>query len=89
MSLTVLVKSASNLPNVERFSKSDPMTVCILQGACVVFSLHWRSVCVFNIILFLRNAGQKKKTKVIDNNLDPVWDEVSWWLSKVHAGVQR
>ena len=32
MSLSVLVKSASGLPNVERFSKSDPMTVCTLQG---------------------------------------------------------
>ena len=32
MSLTVLVKSASSLPNVEKFSKSDPMTVCTLQG---------------------------------------------------------
>ena len=32
MSLSVLVKSASNLPNVEKFSKSDPMTVCTLQG---------------------------------------------------------
>ena len=33
MSLSVLVKSASSLPNVERFSKSDPMCVIILQGA--------------------------------------------------------
>ena len=32
MSLTVLVKSASNLPNVERFGKSDPMCVISLQG---------------------------------------------------------
>lgn len=32
MALIVLVKSASNLPNVEKFSKSDPMTVCTLQG---------------------------------------------------------
>lgn len=36
MSLTVLVKSASNLPNVERLSKSDPMTVCTLQGELYV-----------------------------------------------------
>ena len=33
MSLSVLVKSASSLPNVERFSKSDPLTVCTLQGS--------------------------------------------------------
>ena len=33
MSLSVTVKSASSLPNVERFSKSDPMTVLTLQGA--------------------------------------------------------
>ncbi len=32
MSLSVLVKSASGLPNVERFSKSDPITICTLQG---------------------------------------------------------
>lgn len=32
MSLSVLVKSASGLPNVERFSKSDPMTVITFQG---------------------------------------------------------
>ncbi len=41
MSLTVVVKSASKLPNVERFSKSDPMTVVTLQGmpsACSALS---------------------------------------------------
>ena len=32
MSLNVLVKSASNLPNVEKFSKSDPFTIITLQG---------------------------------------------------------
>ena len=32
MSLSVMVKSASGLPNVERFSKSDPMTVITFQG---------------------------------------------------------
>ena len=32
MSLTVLVQSASSLPNLERFSKSDPMAVLIFQG---------------------------------------------------------
>ena len=32
MSLSVLVKSASALPNVERFSKSDPMCVITLEG---------------------------------------------------------
>lgn len=32
MSFSVLVKSASNLPNIERFSKSDPFTVITLQG---------------------------------------------------------
>ncbi len=38
MSLTVVVKSASKLPNVERFSKSDPMTVVTLQGMPAVHS---------------------------------------------------
>ena len=32
MSLQIVVKSASNLPNLERFSKSDPMTVVVFQG---------------------------------------------------------
>ena len=32
MSLSVLVKSASSLPNVEKFSKSDPMCVITLEG---------------------------------------------------------
>lgn len=32
MSLEVIVKSASSLPNVERWGKSDPMTVLIFQG---------------------------------------------------------
>ena len=36
MSLEVTVKSASNLPNVERFSKSDPMTVLIFQGGLLI-----------------------------------------------------
>ena len=37
MSLSVTVKSASNLPNVERFSKSDPMCIITYQGRlCMV-----------------------------------------------------
>lgn len=40
MSLSVLVKSASNLPNVERFGKSDPMCVISLQGQ-LPCSLTW------------------------------------------------
>jgi len=32
MSLSVFVQSASSLPNVDRFSKSDPMCVVTLQG---------------------------------------------------------
>ena len=34
MALQVVVKSAANLPNVERFSKSDPMAVLVFQGYC-------------------------------------------------------
>lgn len=66
MSLTVLVQSASSLPNLERFSKSDPMAVLIFQGEVK----DGESRSYFNF------AGVKQKTKVIDNNLDPVWDEV-------------
>ena len=32
MSLEVTVKSAANLPNVERFGKSDPFAVLVYQG---------------------------------------------------------
>ena len=58
MSLQIVVKSASNLPNLERFSKSDPMTVLVFQGV-------------------------KHKTKVISNNLDPMWDETFEWPLQV------
>ena len=36
MSLEVTVKSASNLPNVERWGKSDPMTVLVFQGGHLI-----------------------------------------------------
>lgn len=44
MSLCVLVKSASGLPNVERFSKSDPMCVITLQGGEPL------PVCVYEVL---------------------------------------
>ncbi|XP_074642408.1 myoferlin-like [Tubulanus polymorphus] len=50
MSLIVNVVSASNLPNIETFGKSDP----------------------FCQVEFL---GVKKDTKVIDDELNPVWNE--------------
>ena len=91
MSLSVLVKSASGLPNVERFSKSDPMCVIILEGVFTRFSsyscdgslnapyYHLRRID-FPCNFFL--TGKKKETKVIDNNLDPEWNEVG------HAGKE-
>lgn len=36
MSLTIKVKSATNLPNVDRFSASDPFTILIFQGESFV-----------------------------------------------------
>ncbi|XP_064630282.1 myoferlin-like isoform X1 [Lineus longissimus] len=50
MTLIVNVISASNLPNIEKFGKSDPF--------CVVEFLN-----------------EKKETKVIDDELNPVWNE--------------
>ena len=86
MSLTVLVKSASNLPNVEKFSKSDPMCVIILQGEFhlpfaraaigVRFKCSPATLLLDMLVSFF--AGEKKKTKVIDNNLDPEWNEVNF-----------
>ena len=98
MSLEVTVKSASNLPNVERFSKSDPMTVLIFQGGHLIMLdyafqasfawIHCNFVCMkpFASISYLLKfwgdkldyfcIGEKKKTKVIDNNLDPEWNQV-------------
>ena len=70
MSLQVVCKSASNLPNVERFGKSDPMCVIVFQGQPLVRVYLVLSSC-FDC------AGVKKKTKVIDNCLDPEWNEVS------------
>lgn len=73
MSLSVLVKSASNLPNVEKFSKSDPMCVIVLQGKSPLsLGPHY-----LTLTPSLPLSGEKKKTKVIDNNLDPQWNEVN------------
>uniref|UniRef100_UPI00358DE12B myoferlin-like isoform X1 n=1 Tax=Myxine glutinosa TaxID=7769 RepID=UPI00358DE12B len=49
--LKVLVLSAENLPNVDKFGKSDPYCLVALQE-------------------------EKKKTKVIKNKVNPVWDEL-------------
>ena len=46
MSLSVLVKSASGLPNVERFSKSDPMCVITLEGRTTLCQNH---ACMLHI----------------------------------------
>ena len=57
MSLSVLVKSASCLPNVERFSKSDPMCVITLEGmttlpeSCVYGPCKHFVVAVHRVIL--------------------------------------
>ena len=133
MSLSVLVKSASGLPNVEKFSKSDPMCVITLEGrtilpescvygpyqhfvlilvvlhrlillTCMYFAV-WCCVSLLTIcslgrnplttsslslslspFLFLLFAGEKKKTKVIDNNLDPEWNEVGSAISCCQVG---
>ena len=130
MSLSVLVKSASGLPNVEKFSKSDPMCVITLEGrtilpescvygpyqhfvlilvvlhrlillTCMYFAV-WCCVSLLTIcslgrnplphlfslspFLFLLLAGEKKKTKVIDNNLDPEWNEVGSAISCCQVG---
>ena len=70
MSLNVTVKSASNLPNVERWfsKKSDPLTICTLRGNQALPHFCCKPEFYF--------SGKEKETKVIDNNLEPVWDEV-------------
>ena len=49
--------------------------VCCIRAAqsCLICATSFLDVIV---TLFFATLGQKKKTKVIDNNLDPVWDEV-------------
>lgn len=42
-----------------------------------VKSIYINYICISNIIaMIIFSLGVKNKTKVIDNNLDPVWDEV-------------
>ena len=80
MSLQVTVKSAANLPNVERFSKSDPMTVLVFQGSQLTTKFYsYSHVLALTATHFflIPCAGSKKKTKVIDNNLNPEWNEVA------------
>lgn len=50
MSLTVLVKSASQLPNVERFSKSDPMTVCTVLGESAPLAAYQLNTYVMHLL---------------------------------------
>ena len=46
MSLSVLVKSASGLPNVERFGESDPVCVIVLQGTSIAIYRKMRRLYV-------------------------------------------
>ena len=61
MSLEVRVKSASNLPNVERWSKSDPMTVLLFQGGhllvlvCSFCGMSPRKKCLNRALAATRN----------------------------------
>ena len=48
------------------------MVCCTVPGLSQLCYQLSRSHCNF----VFATLGQKKKTKVIDNNLDPVWDEV-------------
>lgn len=58
MSLTVVVKSAASLPNLERFSKSDPMAVLIFQGNSVTCNK-------FDIVVFVKESSTKLKQLII------------------------
>ena len=81
MSLEVTVKSAANLPNVERFGKSDPFAVLVYQGeAAELVQINTGHYLIFFLALF---SGVKNKTEVIDNNLNPEWNQVC----QIHAGL--
>lgn len=73
MSLEVTVKSAANLPNVERFGKSDPFAVLVYQGEAAKPIRIGTSRYLFSSLTF---SGVKNKTEVIDNNLNPEWNQV-------------
>ena len=73
MSLSVLVESASGLPNVDTFSKSDPMCVIVLEGKRLLCQREFSFANCSAPSL----AGEKKRTDVKKDDLDPQWNEVN------------
>ena len=83
MFLCINVNSAFNLPNLEQFTKSDLMAVTVSQGhglLCIFYLLLLN--VIYHVALCI--LGDEMKTKVTDNNLDPVWDEVSACLLYIY-----
>ena len=74
MSLQITVVSAANLPNVVRFTKSDPKAVLKFQGEHL---LLLPSTMIPEPLFALYNAGCVKTTKVKRDDLDPEWNKVT------------
>ena len=60
-----------------------------MLSVCFVSSTHFNLVCITAYLQILSfYIGEKKKTKVIDNNLDPEWNQVTLydqWCVRVSA----
>lgn len=84
MALTVAVQRASNLPNVERFGKSDPYAVVAFRGRPTPCPrprlIHTvdrsRDLCSNASFSFRLRLGQECKTAHVKGSLEPQWKEV-------------
>lgn len=74
MSLKVIVKNARNLPNLkDEEGLLDAFVAVKFRGTSHAVALA--GVCS-NELIMIFSAGLKKRTEIIDDNLNPQWNEV-------------